>query len=297
LEAEEMKTLPALIFVSAIGFVAACHPLPCPAAELDDMSFKEIVEAVKSHEEAVKVVEILANNFRNKKHFDRAHALLDEATATVKDAWLLASLTASRAEVFHAQEKPDDAIRALAAACEQMDGILKTAENPDEMKLKQLTDSRRRLRNLRLARRGVDIEDATFKYTLVSADKEEVAVVFHYGDIEFSDAPKVQEVAVIPPQPPGGDSRLRQLIYFTSTENARVELETIWSAGREREIQKIGFNPPPKKREFEDGRQSQESHVLVSKEGAELRITFHWLGKEMVSVSVEEIAPQWKMEK
>jgi hypothetical protein len=107
----------------------------------------------------------------------------------------------------------------------------------------------------------------------------------------------VQEVAVIPPQPPGGESRFRQLIYFQTKEEARVELETIWSAAREREIQKMGFNPPRKQREFEDGKESQESHTLVTKEGAELRVTFHWLGKEMVSVSVEEVSPQWKLEK
>jgi len=274
----------------------AVAPHPACAADLDAMSFKEIVEAVKSHEEAVRVVEILANNFRNKKNFDRAHALLDEAGATVKDPWLLATVGATKAEVFHSQEKPDDAIRALGAACEQMEGALKALEKPDEAKQKHLTDSRRRLRNLRLEQRGVDVEDAAFKYTLVSVDKEEVAVIFHYGDIELSDTPKVQEVAVIPPQPPGGDARLRQLIYFPTKEEAKVELETIWSADREREIQKMGFNPPPKKREFEDGKQSEESHVLVSKEGAELRVTFHWLGKEMVSVSFEEVAPLWTME-
>lgn len=283
--------------LSTLTAALLLNAAPSQAAELDDMSFKEIVEAVKSHEEAVKVVEILANNFRNKKTFDRAHALLDEASLTVKDPWLLAMIAVSKAEVLHSQEKTDDAIRTLAAACEQMSGALKTLEKPDEAKQKQLTDSRRRLRNLRLAQRGVDIDDATFVYTLVSVDKEEVAVIFHYGDIELSDEPKVQEVAVIPPQPPGGDARFRQLIYFPTKDEARVELETIWSAAREREIQKMGFNPPRRQREFEDGKESQESHTLVTKEGAELRITFHWLGKEMVSVSVEEVSPQWKLEK
>jgi tetratricopeptide (TPR) repeat protein len=266
------------------------------AADFDDMSFKQIVEAVKSEGEAVRLVEILAGNLRAKKNFDRARALLDEATAALQDQWLLATLAASKAEVFHAEGKHDEAIETLSAACAQMASELKTRESLDEAKQQQLSEWRRRLRNWRLARRGVDVAEAAFLYTLVGADKEEVAVIFHYGDIEWSDAPKVQEVSVIPPKPPGGESRLRQLIYFLTQEDAKIELETIWSADRERQIQKMGFSPPPKKRQFEDGKETQEAYIVVSKEGAALRFTFHWLGKEMISVNVEEVTPQWKIE-
>ena len=89
--------------------------------------------------------------------------------------------------------------------------------------------------------------------------------------------------------PDGGDHRFRQLQYFQTKGGAKVELETIWSAGYRREIQQISFNPPPAKRPLEEGKEFEETHTLTTKEGVDLKITFHWTGREVDRVGVKEV--------